>query len=289
MESGDLKVFQAVAREGSITKAAQALNYVQSNVTNRIQQLESQLATQLFYRTNRGMKLTASGKNLLNYADKILNLLDEAVKSTQFAQQPRGPLRLGSLETTAAIHLPKLLTEYHTRFPEVHLSLVSGGPHDLVQKVLHYELDGAFIHGPLEHPDLEQITCFEEELVLISKPSESNLKELLAKPLLFFGVGCSHKSRIERLLQEEGIPQNNIMEFGTLEAILGGVTAGLGVSLLPKSSIVRTESDGRICTHQLPLPYREINVQFIYRRDIFRSSAFQTFIELLKEYHSEEE
>lgn len=57
MDAGDLKIFQAVAREGSITKAATALNYVQSNVTTRIKQLEDQLQVPLFHRSNRGMPL----------------------------------------------------------------------------------------------------------------------------------------------------------------------------------------------------------------------------------------
>ncbi|MFT3654464.1 HTH-type transcriptional regulator HdfR [Bacillus sp. B01(2024)] len=99
MESGDLKIFQAVARKGSISKAAESLHYVQSNVTNRIQQLERQLQTQLFYRTNRGMTLTPAGESLLKDADRILQLLYEAQKNAQEAGHPNGPLRIGSLET----------------------------------------------------------------------------------------------------------------------------------------------------------------------------------------------
>ncbi|MGC4378356.1 LysR family transcriptional regulator [Fictibacillus sp. Mic-4] len=282
MESGDLRIFQAVAREGSITKAAQALNYVQSNVTNRIQQLESELNTTLFYRTNRGMTLTAAGENLLNYAERILHLLDEAKKSAQFADEPKGPLRLGALETTAATHLPNLLATYHQRFPEVKLSLITGFTNDLVQKVLRYDLDGAFITGPIDHPDIHQLPAFEEELVLISEPCECNLKELLKKPLLFCGTGCSHRTRLERLLREEGISENNIMEFGTIEAILRGVSAGLGVSLLPKSTVLDMEQSGRIRSYRIPEAYRTTNVLFIYRRDLFLTNAFQKFIDCLK-------
>lgn len=69
MESSELRIFRAVAQAGSITKAAQALGYVQSNVTARIQQLESDLNTQLFYR-QRGMILTPTGEKLLAYAEK---------------------------------------------------------------------------------------------------------------------------------------------------------------------------------------------------------------------------
>ena len=97
MDAGDLKIFQAVAREGSISKAALALNYVQSNVTTRIKQLETQLQVPLFHRSNRGMSLTPAGENLLGYADRILELLYEAEQATQVGNPPAGMLRLGAI------------------------------------------------------------------------------------------------------------------------------------------------------------------------------------------------
>lgn len=287
MESGDLKIFQAVAREGSITRAAQKLNYVQSNVTNRIQQLEMQLKTRLFNRTNRGMKLTPAGQNLLHYADQITNLLDEAIRSTEYTEQPKGPLRIGSLETAAAIHLPRLMRKYHRCFPEVDLSLITGASHDLLAQVVRSELDGAFIYGPVEHSELEQLPAFSEELVLISEPGETHLNELLKKPLLFFGTGCSHLSRVERLLGNHEMTDYRIMEFGTLEAILGGVSAGLGVSLLPRSSVARMERYGDIHVHSLPEELQQLDVVFVYRRDILPTSAFEQFVSLVREQQAE--
>ncbi|EGL18018.1 MULTISPECIES: LysR family transcriptional regulator [unclassified Paenibacillus] len=282
MESGDLKIFRTVAREGSITKAAHILNYVQSNVTNRIQLLETELGTQLFYRSSKGMKLTAAGQNLLGYADKIVVLLEEAVKSAQATDIPKGPLRLGSLETTAAIHLPQLLTRYHGLYPEVELSLITSDSHQLIRKIKDYELDGAFVYGPVSQEELECQPAFEEELVLISEPKETDLAELLKKPLLFFGSGCSHRDRVERLLVKEGVEARHMIEFGTLEAIIGGVSAGLGVSLLPRSSISRIVQAREVYLHPIPEEFREINVVFIYRKDLFKTEAFKRFLDFLR-------
>lgn len=92
MESGDLRVFQMVAREGTITKAALQLGYVQSNVTARIQQLEAELGTTLFLRHNRGMTLSASGKLLLDYANKIIGLLMKRLKRSHPPQNQAGRL-----------------------------------------------------------------------------------------------------------------------------------------------------------------------------------------------------
>ncbi|MCP3810389.1 LysR family transcriptional regulator [Paenibacillus sp. Lou8.1] len=282
MESSDLKIFQAVAREGSITKAAQVLNYVQSNVTSPIQQLEAQLNVPLFRRSNRGMTLTPAGENLLKYADTILTLIDEAVKSTQYSDQPAGPLRLGSIETAAVTHLTSLLTEYHSQYLDVHLSLMTGSTHGLVQKVLNYELDGAFVYGPVDDPHIEHVAAFEEELVLISEPGKKDMGELLAKPMLFFDVGCTHRTRAESFLSEAGVDAYQVMEFGTLEVILGGVASGLGVSMLPQSSIAKAEEAGSIASHRLPEKYRKLEVWFVHRRDSVYSSALSGLLRWMK-------
>ncbi|MGG4105498.1 LysR family transcriptional regulator [Paenibacillus lautus] len=282
MESGELKIFQAVAREGNITKAAASLGYVQSNVTARIRQLESELNTPLFYRLSRGVALTSAGCNLLKYADQITRLLDEAVKSTQFSEEPSGPLRIGSSETTAAVHLPGIMLDYHRRYPDVKLSLITGHRADLIRALNEYELDGAFISGPLDYPDFDEIRAFDEELVLISEPTEAALHDLLTKPLLFFGKGCYHRERLEQWLHEENVGPMNIMEFGTLEAIMGGVAAGLGISLLTRSSVKDWVDAGRLQAFQIPERYRSSKVHFVFRRDLFRTSAFNHFIEPFK-------
>jgi DNA-binding transcriptional LysR family regulator len=116
-----LKIFSTVAKEGSITKAAQQLDYVQSNVTSRIHQLETELGTSLFYRHSRGVSLTSAGEILLQYANKVLHLCAEAEKAVRDNATPHGPLRIGSMETTAAIRLPAVLAAYHRLYPEVHL------------------------------------------------------------------------------------------------------------------------------------------------------------------------
>ena len=117
------------------------------------------------------------------------------------------------------------MLDYHRRYPNVKLSLITGHRADLVRALNEYELDGAFISGPLDYPDFDEIRAFDEELVLISEPTEA-LRDLLTKPR------CSlarryHRKRLEQWLHEEKVGPMNIMEFGTLEAIMGGVAAGL--------------------------------------------------------------
>ncbi|UYO05796.1 MULTISPECIES: LysR family transcriptional regulator [Paenibacillus] len=279
MESGDLRIFRAVAEEGSITRAAQRLQYVPSNVTGRIRQLEEGLQTPLFIRSNRGMELTPAGERLLEYARQILNLLDEAEKSVQAEDAPRGPLRIGAIESAAAAHLPGRLAAYYARYPHVSLSLATGNSRVLMQQVLDRELDGAFVYGPVPHSQLEQIPSYDEELVLLSEAGAASLQEQLQKPMLILSTGCTHRSRVERLLAEAGVQHPQIMEFGSLEAVLGGVASGLGVALLPRSNTVQIPNEKNIEALTLPESYREVVVYFIYRRDVPLSSALRAFLE----------
>ncbi|MCE0738474.1 MULTISPECIES: LysR family transcriptional regulator [Bacillus] len=279
MESGDLRVFQMVAREGTITKAALQLGYVQSNVTARIQQLEAELGTILFLRHNRGMTLSASGKLLLDYANKIIGLLDEASKALSSSVEPSGPLMIGSTQTTAAVRLPKLLAAYYEEHPNVQLSLTTGHTQFLIDKVLRYELDGAFIGCECNHPELESYPAFEEEPVVVSAASVSNAEEAITKPILVYSTGCSYRETLEKWLRSVGVTQPVIMEFGTLEAIIGGVTAGLGISLLPRTVVQKHEAEGSIRLYPLPEALRQMKTEFIVRKDSFISSALRTFMD----------
>lgn len=284
MDSGDLKIFQAVAREGSITKAAQVLNYVQSNVTARIRFLEAELGLPLFRRTNRGMILTSAGENLLQYADQIIDLLAEALRTTQHSDFPAGSLRIGCIESAASNYLLPFLKDYQSNYPDVQFLLHTGGTHDLLQKVLTGELAGAFVYGPINESHIEYIPVFEDELVLISERNRTEpiMEELLTMPMLFFDVGCTHRTRAELFLKEKGISSYEIREFGTMEVIINGVSAGLGVSLLPRSSVAIAEKEGRISSHSLPEQYRRLEVGFIYPSGQIYSAAL---LELIQQLH----
>lgn len=286
MDLQALKVFQTVAKMGSISGAARELNYAQSNITTKIQQLENHLQTTLFYRHNRGILLTSKGESLLIYAERIFRLIEETNKVMKDDQTPKGPLLIGSMETTAAIRLPMLLSKYHQDYPDVDLTLHTGPTEQHLHSVLQYELDGAFVSGPIDHPEIIQETVFEEELVLITdrkQSSLSSLKEIENRTLLVFRSGCSYRSNLEDWLHQEGVVPNKIMEFGTLDAIIGCVAAGLGISLLPYSVVAKQINDGTLRQHKLPNPYSKVDTLFIYRKDKYVATPLTKFLDLLSE------
>jgi DNA-binding transcriptional LysR family regulator len=284
MDLQALRFFQAVAKLGSISKAAREMNYAQSNLTARIQQLEFDLQTKLFYRHNRGTTLTDKGKVLLSYTDEIFQLLDEVKNVMSDDQTPKGPLLIGSMETTAAVRLPSLLSKFHREYPAVDLTLKTGPTEQHVVDVLQYELDGAFVAGPIEHPDLVFSNLVEEELVLITDALEQPLRsiaDLKNRTILAFRQGCSYRARFEAWLHHEGVIPEKIMEFGTLDGIIGCVSAGLGVSLLPKSVVEKHMNDNLLIQHPIPERFGKVNTVFIYRKDEYMSASLKKFIEML--------
>src|SRR6185295_3797482 len=135
MDLSELRIFSAVVRQGGVTRAAERLHRVQSNVTTRIRQLEDELGVALFVRAGKRLHLAPAGQVLLDYADRLLALADEARAAVQDAR-PRGIFRLGAMESTAAVRLPQVLSDYHRRYPGVELELRTGNPQELAAGIL---------------------------------------------------------------------------------------------------------------------------------------------------------
>ncbi|RLL41165.1 LysR family transcriptional regulator [Oceanobacillus piezotolerans] len=282
MEIKDLIIFQSVAQNGSISKAANELNYVQSHVTARIKTLESCLQTQLFYRHSRGTTLNSEGKKLLNYSEKILSLLDEITKAFHDSEKPSGTLEIGTVESV--MKLPNILSAYHRAYPDVDLTLKTGVTKDLIDLILKCKLDGAFVTGFGMHPDIEQMEVFKEKLVLISANENANFHDLINKPLLVFNSGCCYRSRLENWISDEGVVNAKIMEFGTLETILGSVISGLGISLVPQSTVVHLETEGHLQCHSIPEKYSSISTVFIRRADSYLTNTMKKFMDTITEF-----
>jgi DNA-binding transcriptional LysR family regulator len=225
-----LRIFQAVAESGGISRAAARLHRVQSNVTTRVQQLEARLGTRLFHRRNRRLVLTDEGRVLLDYADRLLRLSSEA-EAALHGGAPRGAFRLGSLESTAATRLPPLLAAYHRAFPDVRLELATGTSGSLAERVLQGELEAAFVAEPFTAEGLEMQHAFTEELVLVA-PRAASLAHL---PILAFAAGCSYRRRLETWLGRAGIVPGRVMEYGSYHAIVACASAGAGIAIVPRA------------------------------------------------------
>ncbi|MEN3351534.1 MAG: LysR family transcriptional regulator, cell division regulator [Bradyrhizobium sp.] len=289
MEMTDLLTFSTVARLGGITRAAEELNTVQSNVTQRIKALEAEIGTALFERHSRGMTLTGAGRRLLPYAQRMAALSREAVLAARDDGEPKGPLSIGSMETTAAVRLPALLAEFHRRYPAVRLTLRTAPTADLVAAVLDGSLDGAFVAGPIEHAELTATVAFTEELVLVTAQRWTSLTALRAgtpesgPTALVFRTGCTYRQRLEQVFTEFGWPSAARFELGTLDGMIGCVAADMGVTMLPRAVVERDHVHRDVNIHKLKEQHAHVETLFIQRRTAHQYSALQGFVACLGE------
>lgn len=265
MDIEALKAFRYIVELGTISQAAEKLNYSQSNVTIKLAKLEDQLQTKLLHRHNRGCEVTAKGKDLYEHALQIFMLMEKAENAMQDDHSPKGTLQIGSIETTAAIYLSKVLMNYHENYPNVSLNVRTQPTAMLIEQVLHYQLDGAFISGPLEHSLLGKQLVVNEELVFIYARGKDPVLENTT--ILVFRSGCSYRFQMEKYLREHHIKTYQVMEMGSLEAILGCVQVGLGVTLLPKSVFERYSRYFDLDFKETANHYKKVPTEFIYRKD----------------------
>jgi DNA-binding transcriptional LysR family regulator len=254
MDLVDLHVFRTVVRAGGITRAAEQLHRVQSNVTTRIRQLEEDLAVQLFIREGKRMHVSPAGRTLLGYADRLLDLAREAREAVH-QEHPSGLLRLGAMESTAAVRLPGPLSEYHRRYPAVTLELRTGNPGQLATAILEGEIDAALAAEPIADAPFEKVPVFDEELVIIAPADHPRIKsarDTREGTILVFEAGCPHRRRLEEWFAHTGEMPGRRVEMSSYHAMLGCVIAGMGVSLLPKSVLEAYPERKRLGVHNLP-------------------------------------
>jgi DNA-binding transcriptional LysR family regulator len=268
MELTDLHIFRAVVQAGGITRAAEKLNRVQSNVTTRVRQLESDLGVELFIRNGKKLHLSPAGKLLLDYADRLLDLAEEAREAVHDAK-PRGLLRLGSMESTASMRLPVPMNEYLSRYPEVTLELRIGTPRELATAVREGELDGALVAEPIADAPFEKIPLYDEELVIIAVANHPPIKsprDVAGRPVLAFKAGCSYRQRMEEWFAGSGEMSDRVIETSSYHAILGCAVAGMGIAMVPRL-VLKTFPDSKLLSvHPLPAQFHIAPTVFIRRK-----------------------
>lgn len=285
MDPTALNTFLAVARHGSVTAAALALHTVQSNVTARMKQLEAELDATLFTRHSRGVTLTAAGTRLLGYAERFGALELEARAAVRDDGAVKGLVRIGAMETTAAVRLPALLGHFHRRHPEVQIELRTGPTAELLELVLGHRVDGAFVAGPLDHPELVGQRVFREELVLVSARGSAGVSERLARDALTavtFRQGCAYRQRLEAVFATQGWLPFRRLELGTVEGILGCIASDVGVSVLPRSVVEGSRMHEALRVESFAPHPMWVETLFVRRRDAYVGTTMRAFDGLLR-------
>lgn len=283
IDISDLEIFSAVVEFGGISRAAERLHRVPSNVTTRIRQLEKDVGVQLFLRDGNRLKISPAGKVLLGYSERILGLASETLDALQDST-PRGRFCIGALNSTAAVRLPAPLAEYHKRFPQVKLEMRSGSTRTLMTEVLSGELEAALVADPVPDSRLAMEKIYKDELVVVAEPGHQRIStpnDCEGDTLLVFGEGCAYRKRFEDWFSENGVFPDRVIEIASYHAMLGCVVAGMGIALIPRNVLESLPAHTRVSVHRLPRKWNLSTTYMIWRIET-KSSRVSAFEQVLR-------
>ncbi|PSN11645.1 LysR family transcriptional regulator [filamentous cyanobacterium CCT1] len=246
-----LKVFEATARHGSFTRAAEELYLTQPTVSIQVKQLTKAVGLPLFEQIGKRLYLTQAGQKLLETCQEIFDGLDQfemAVSDLKGLKQ--GQLRLAVI-TTAKYFVPRLLGPFCQRFPGIDISLKVTNHQQIQERMANNDDDLYIISTPPEQPDLKIYPFLENPLVvlgpqdhpLVGKP-RSPITALNGEQFIMREPGSGTRQAVQKLFSEHDIDVKVRLELGSNEAIKQAIAGGLGISVLSLHTIISEGTTG---------------------------------------------
>jgi DNA-binding transcriptional LysR family regulator len=277
-----LKTFLVVAATSSFTRAAAQLGYSQSSVTTHIQSLERELGVPLFDRFGRRIILTEIGRQMLEYANRILALAEEATAAVRKQGARGGPLTMGATEAVITYRLPEVLRQFQTLYPHVHVTVgAQSDSASQVQDVLRGTLDLAVVVDEPVRSDLLTTRSLDAEEILIVKSPDYRFtpeepcrwEDLAAVPILLSSRNCPFRLLFERAVDAAQVVLADTMELGTIEAAKQCALAGMGLAVLPKMALHAELKQKRLISVAWPGLGFPVYSQMIRHRERWASPA----------------
>jgi DNA-binding transcriptional LysR family regulator len=256
-----IEAFLEVARRQNLSRAAEALFVSQPTLTARLQSLEASLGEQLFVRTRRGMRLTEAGEAFLPYAEHALAALaDGRERLDQLRRGVAGRLVLGAPPTVSTYTLPAQLARFNAAHPSVRLAVKTGTSEEVLQMVLHDQVQLGIMRS-IHHAEIVSVPLYTDALVLIAGPGHrlaapgsdrrARLADLAGEVLVLFGRSSSFLELTTAAFRQAGVLPISVLELDNLEAAKKMVEHGLGVSLVPVSTVTAELTAGALTQIEL--------------------------------------
>jgi DNA-binding transcriptional LysR family regulator len=266
MDFVSLQIFKTVVDEGGIT-AARKLHRVQSGVTTRIKQLEAALGVELFLRDQRRLTLSPAGELFLGYAEQLLRLVEQARQAVH-GDAPRGVLRIGTIESTAASRLPLLLSQYHEKYPAVRVELATHTEAALIEGVFGRQFAAAFVAGRTEAIGLETLAAFDEELVIVAPrahPAIGCAQDVRTDTIISFPTGCAYRRQLQTWLAAGSVVPEKVLALSSYHAIIACVASGTGIALVPRSVLETVRASDHIAVYPLAKDPVRVQTYLVWR------------------------
>lgn len=284
-----LNVFKKVAELKSFTKAAEELYMTQPAISKNIKLVEKFYGVNLFNRNGNHIELTEAGSKLLNYANDILKLAEEAkdvLKENNSYLEEKIVLGVGS--TVGVYILPEILKQFIKMNPTIHFTLDVSNAKKVIEKYMDDQIDVGIVGAIVLHSDLNYQPFITEHLRLIvsrhhtwAERHKIKASMLKNEPFFLREKGSGLRYLIEERLQEAGIELENVTELPNNEAIVKLVEAGLGVSIVSENAIARDIKTKNIKTIEIEGVNLKHHYYLLYQDKKLRSKALKRFLDFL--------
>jgi DNA-binding transcriptional LysR family regulator len=287
MDLGQLEVFVTVAREGRFSRAAEKLFRTQSAVSQTIHKLEEEIGEPLLDRSSRDGVLTDAGRVLFEYAERLLNLRNDAQGAlVELRELHQGKLAIAANEFTALYLLP-VLAEFRRLHPMIKItvqrSLGSHIPDDVVR---HNSELGVLTYDP-QDPQLCSTVVYLDELIFVVPPRhplatshQVSIRQLGAESFVAHIVSSPYREKVIQAFKRHKTPLHMDIELPTLQAIKRFVAMGNGVALVPEISVESELARGEL----VRIPVKELRLhrklRLIYRKSASLSHAARAFLKV---------
>lgn len=263
-----LRIFEAVCRHMSITRAAQELYLSQPSVSLAIGELEKKYEVRLFDRIGKKLYLTPAGEELLGYARPLLSQIDDMEQHLRSGAR-KSILRVGVSMTVGSCLLPACAEQFAGDYPDIRVEALVERTSLIEQKVLENELDIGFVEGLPKAPQLIISPFAEDELAVVCAPDSALLRrgaircaDLASIPLLLREKGSGTRAVVDNLTDMQGVTLKPLWESMSTLALISGAKRGLGAAILPLRIVQKDLDRGELAI----LPVEDVQ----WKRQFFR-------------------
>jgi DNA-binding transcriptional LysR family regulator len=255
MEIRQLRAFLAIAEAKTFTAGARRVNVTQAAISMQIRQLEEEVGLPLFTRTPRRVIMTEAGEYLLERARRIMREHDSALAEiAEVAGAEHGRLRIGSASAMFATRqLPMILQKLKAKFQSAEISVTSGTSQTLVERIMHGEVDIAFVSLPVESTNVTIDPLFSDEIVAIAHPKHPLAKDkfisaatLAGEHLILGEKGGNTRRMIDEFFDAANVRPNIMMELSRQEAVNQMVENNMGVGIAGAKTVADEIREGRL-------------------------------------------
>ena len=294
MNLRQIKLFVAIAENGSFSAGADAVGLTQSTASQHIASLEEDVAVPLFDRLGRGVSLTSGGVLFMRHARRILGEVDALVQAMKgFRGLESADLIIGASNIPANYLVPPLLAPLKQAYPGIALTMLSGDTSEVLQMLANAEIEVALVGSRTQNRDMTFNPLVNDPLVLVvasshpwAKQGRLELDQLASEPLIMRETGSGSGQSLAQALRSAGYKHEEIQvaaRLGSNEAVLQAVASGYGAAFVSELSVQHWKHADRLRRIEIDGLVVERKIWMVKMKDKMLSPAAEAFIGLLKD------